>query len=145
MNFSFLIISPPTFEELAIEGYVDDEMIFDINQEKGIDKLEITFFSAEIINSKQLTVGQLFELIEKAAKHLLEIENLEYPTISDTVFEVRKENRETKILFQGSLCITISHNEVLFFKHISKKQFLVFNVYDFLKTLNQAQLISEQF
>ena len=72
-GFDFLIANDSEHEELFIEIYYNEKFVASINQEQGIDKLEIEFPGPDLVESliiRKVPLNDFLGLVNEAAKRL---------------------------------------------------------------------------
>jgi len=72
-DFDFLIASDDEYEKVFIEIYYEGKFVALINQEKGLDNLEIEFPGVDVIESliiRRLPLKEFLDLVNQAAEKL---------------------------------------------------------------------------
>ena len=72
-GFDFLIANDSEHEELFIEIYYNEKFVASINQEQGIDNLEIEFPGPDLVESliiRKVPLNDFLGLVNEAAKRL---------------------------------------------------------------------------
>jgi hypothetical protein len=72
-GFDFLIANDSEHEEVFIEIYYKDKFVASINQEHGLDNLEIEFPGSNLVESliiRKVPLNDFLDLVNEAVKRL---------------------------------------------------------------------------
>lgn len=76
MKLSVLVSSDPNYEDLIVEGYIDDECLLLVNQDRGFDHLEVEVLPQLGGQPRRIDFDVLIDLLQMARKRLSEMRRI---------------------------------------------------------------------